>query len=234
MSGVIAIIPARGGSKGIPEKNIVKLNRKPLIAYSIEACLQSVTIDKLIVSTDCPNIAKVAKRYGAEVLDRPDYLSTDEASSEGVILHALDIYPNYNIAVMIQCTSPLTTTEDIDNCVRVLIDDHYYNSAHTVCQFDHFLWNRQSWIIPEATRVEGVGHDPSKLRERRQDKKPMYLETGAVYAMRVDSFIETGNRFNNPIQLSVMPKDRCFEIDEPLDLEMAKLLMKRLDKSKST
>jgi CMP-N-acetylneuraminic acid synthetase len=228
MSRVLAVIPARGGSKGIPKKNIVKINRKPLIGYAIEACLESVTIDKLVVSTDCDEIAKVVNRYGKDlVLKRPDHIATDEASSESTLIHAIERFPEYDIIVLIQCTSPLTTTEDIDNCVRILIDNYHINSAFTVCEFDHFLWGREKVVIPEVTVPVGIGHDHKLPRQRRQVKKPTYLETGAVYCMRSDPLLEFGHRFIEPMEMSIMSKERCFEIDEPLDLEIAKVLLKR-------
>lgn len=229
---VLAIIPARGGSKSIPKKNIVKINRKPLIGYTIEACLESKTIDKLVVATDCPKIAKVADRYGKLSMDRSEHVSTDEASSESVlteIIMTLDVFnqEKFDIVVLIQCTSPLTTTQDIDNCIQLMIDDRNLNSAFTVCEFDHFLWKRETVVVPENTKPVGIGHDHSLPRQRRQDKKPTYLETGAVYCMRVKPFLELEHRFIEPIEMSIMSKDRCFEIDEPLDLEMAKVLLKR-------
>jgi len=116
---IVAIIPARGGSKGIPGKNIKLLNGKPLIAYSIEAAKSASSISAVYVSTDSPEIASVARKYGALVIDRPKELATDTATSESVLLHFAEQVDSDAI-VFLQCTTPLTNSKDIDGAVKLL------------------------------------------------------------------------------------------------------------------
>ncbi len=124
--GVVAIIPARGGSKGIPRKNIVPVAGKPLVAWSIEAARRASTVQRVFVSTDNGEIAEIAKQWGAEIIGRPVELSGDTASSESALIHALDVLKNEqdympDILAFLQCTSPLTLPEDIDGTIETLI-----------------------------------------------------------------------------------------------------------------
>jgi CMP-N-acetylneuraminic acid synthetase len=222
----LAVVPARGGSKGIPKKNVVPLVGKPLIHYSIQAALASRYIHRLVVSTDDADIAAVAKNEGAEVVVRPSAISGDLASSEEALLHTLshlrekDGY-NPELLVFLQCTSPLTTHEDIDNIIQKLIDENA-DSALTVAPFHYYLWK-----AGEKGDLEAINHDKF-YRPMRQQREKQFVETGAVYVMRVNGFLEHKYRFFGKIVMSVMPEDRCFEIDEPVDLVIAEqLLLKR-------
>ena len=181
----LAIIPARGGSKGIPRKNIRPLAGRPLIAFNIEQARLSRYVDRLVVSTDDAEIAAVAQQYGAEVVWRPAEISGDTASSESALLHTLEHLRQSegyepDVLVFLQCTSPLTLAEDIDGTVQALLDQGA-DSALATIPFHYFLW-RQA----DGDAV-GINHD-KRSRPLRQERQPQYLESGAVYAMRADGF----------------------------------------------
>jgi YrbI family 3-deoxy-D-manno-octulosonate 8-phosphate phosphatase len=224
----LAIIPARGGSKGIPRKNILPVAGKPLIAYNIEQARRSGFIQRVVVSTDDDEIAEVARRYGAEIVRRPAEISGDSASSESALLHTLQVLQQEqgyqpDLLVFLQCTSPLTLVEDIDGTIQALLSQDA-DSALAVIPFHYFLWRQ------EAGGAVGINHDP-RVRPLRQEREPQYLETGAVYVMKVPDFLKTRHRFFGKTALYVMPPERRLEIDEPADLQIAEL---RLRSQKST
>jgi N-acylneuraminate cytidylyltransferase len=218
----LAIIPARGGSKGIPRKNVRLLAGTPLIAYTIQQALRSRFVNRLVVSTDDAEIAAVAQQYGAEVVWRPAEISGDTASSESALLHVLETLQAQegyqpDILVFLQCTSPLTLAEDIDGTVQALLDQDA-DSALAVIPFHYFLW-RQT-----GEDAIGINHDKS-VRPLRQQREPQYLETGAVYVMRAAGFLQKQHRFFGKTAMYVMPAERRLEIDDPVDFEVAVVLM---------
>lgn len=218
-----AVIPARGGSKGIPGKNLKRIAGQPLIAWTIQAARQARHVQRVIVSTDDPQIAAVARAHGAEVVERPAELANDTASSESALLHALDQLEQGEgyrpqLLVFLQCTSPLTTAEDIDGTVQLLLDQAA-DSACSVTRFHYFLWRNSS------AGADGINHD-KRVRLRRQDREPEYLETGAVYALRVPGFRSARHRFFGKTVLYETPAERVCEIDEPLDLQLAELRLR--------
>lgn len=223
---IIAIIPARGGSKGVPRKNIRMVAGKPLLAWTITAALQSKTIDTVIVSTDDDEISCIAKHYGAEVIRRPTEISGDTASSESALLHVLNTLKERNIdpelTVFLQATSPLTIAEDIDNCVARL-EEMKADTAFTAKDFFYFIWKEE-----KDGSCDGINHD-KKFRPRRQDRKPQYEENGAVYVMRTKGFLEKKHRFFGKTVLSLMPESRCFEIDTEFDLKIADRILREKD-----
>jgi N-acylneuraminate cytidylyltransferase len=227
---ILAIIPARGGSKGIPLKNIQPVGGLPLIAWNIKASLNSRYITRTIVSTDDAAIAQVSKKYGAEVIWRPDAISGDTASSESALIHALQAIQKKenhqpDITVFLQCTSPLTSSSDIDQCIEKLITENA-DTATTVTDFHYFLWKEI-----EDSNAEGINHD-KRFRPRRQDREPQYIETGAVYVMRTDGFLTHQHRFFGKTVLSHMPTERVQEIDEPSDLIVADFRLRALQQNK--
>ena len=220
----LAAIPARGGSKGIPRKNILPLAGKPLIAHTIEQAHRAANVTRVAVSTDDPEIAAVSGRYGAEVIRRPAEISGDGASSESALLHALDHLREAeqyepDIVVFLQCTSPLTLAEDIDGTVGALLGRNA-DSALAVTPFHYFLWREN-----EDGNAHGINHHKS-VRPLRQEREPQFLETGAIYVMRTAAFREARHRFFGRTAMYVMPPERCLEIDEPVDLRIAELLMR--------
>lgn len=226
----LAIIPARGGSKGILRKNIRILAGKPLIAHTIDCALQTKYLSRLIVSTDDPEIAKAAKEYRSEVVMRPAAISGDRASSESALLHVLDHLANTDayepdLVVFLQCTSPLTLPEDIDGTIQALLDENA-DSALAVTPFHYFLWNQN-----ESGNAVGINHD-KRFRPLRQDRERQFLETGAVYVMRTQDFKETKHRFFGKTAIYVMPPERCLEIDDPVDFSIAEVLMRECQKQR--
>ena len=219
----LAIIPARGGSKGIPRKNILPLSGKPLIAYNIEQALRSVYVNRVVVSTDDAEIAGVARRYGAEMVWRPAEISGDSASSESALLHTLQFLQQSegyqpDLLVFLQCTSPLTLAEDIDGAVQALLDEKA-DTALAVIPFHYFLWRQV-----DNTDAVGINHD-KHVRPLRQEREPQYLETGAVYVMRAPRFLQVRHRFFGKTALYVMPAERRLEIDDPIDFQIAEALL---------
>lgn len=219
----LAIIPARGGSKGIPRKNIHPLGGKPLIAYSIEQVRRARLVSRVVVSTDDTDIAAVSEEYGAEVVWRPAEISSDSASSESALLHTLKYLQDDEgyipeILAFIQCTSPLTLAEDIDGTIQTLLDEGA-DSALAVTPFHYFLWKKQ--VSGDAI---GINHD-KQVRLLRQEREPQFLETGAVYSMRVSGFIQAQHRFFGKTALYIMPPERHLEIDEPVDFRIAAALL---------
>jgi YrbI family 3-deoxy-D-manno-octulosonate 8-phosphate phosphatase len=216
---ILGIIPARGGSKGIPGKNITPVGGWPLIAHTLRAARASRHINRLVVSTDSPEIAAVAAAHGAEIRMRPAEISGDTASSEAALLHVLgelERAENYrpDLLVFLQCTSPLTTTGDIDGTIEELIKQEA-DSALAVARFYHFLWHHTP-----AGEATGINHD-KLVRPMRQQREPQFIETGAVYVMKVPGFLQARHRFFGRTVFHVTPADRCLEIDEPRDLLLA-------------
>jgi N-acylneuraminate cytidylyltransferase len=221
----VAIIPARGGSKGIPRKNLQPLAGKPLVAHTIEQAQAAQSIGRVIVSTDDVEIGTVAQAYGAEVVWRPASISGDTASSEAALLHVLETLQQNEgmlpeVLVFLQCTSPLTLAADIDGAVQTLVTENA-DTALAVTPFHYFLWQRT-----EDGDAVGINHD-KQVRLLRQQRSPQYLETGAIYVMRTAGFLATKHRFFGKTALYVMPAERCLEIDEPSDLQMAAWLLQK-------
>jgi CMP-N-acetylneuraminic acid synthetase len=214
---ILAIIPARGGSKGIPCKNIVPLLGKPLITYMISAAKQSKYINEIVVSTDDDNIAKVALDSDIKVCKRPPEISGDSARSEDALLHVLNYYDS-DILVFLQCTAPLTTTEDIDGTIEQLLL-HNADTALSVKPFHYFLWTQDG---------EGINHD-KRRRLLRQEREEQYLETGAIYVMKTKEFKEVKHRFFGKTAVHVIPSEHVLEIDEPFDLILAENILKERD-----
>lgn len=220
---VITIIPARGGSKGIPQKNLSPLIGRPLISYAILAAVESRYISRVIISTDDKEIAQISQQYGAEVVFRPSEISGDEASSESALLHVLKTLKDMNklpdITVFLQCTSPLTLTQDIDAAIERLIEKEA-DSCFSATQSHSFLWQ-----VNSNGEAIGINHDPG-YRPRRQEMQTQYRENGAIYVMRTEGFMKARHRFFGKTVLSVMPPERSWDIDEPLDLIIAESFLK--------
>jgi len=213
----ISIIPARGGSKGIPQKNIISVGGKPLLAWTIQQSLCTDSIDKTFVSTNNNEIAKVSKRYGAEVIWRPDELCTDDASAESAILHALDFLDNKRIIpkyiVFLQATSPLRKKDDINNAIRQFKHENA-DSLISGSKFDDFLfWEKQdgNW--------KSVNFD-YKARGIRQGRKPQFVENGAIYIFKPEILKKYGNRIGGNLELYEMEFWQTWEIDTKEDIEL--------------
>lgn len=190
---VAVIIPARGGSKGIPGKNKRLLGGIPLVARSIRAAKSASKVDTVYVSSDDPEVLAITRNWGAGIVRRPDSLADDRASSESALLHGLDELERRNelpeVLIFLQCTSPFTTGADIDKVLDPVLKS-IADSAFSVSNYHGFVWT-----VDANGLAVGINHDHRKPRERRQDLQLQYRETGAVYAMRVSSFRDSRRRF---------------------------------------
>jgi N-acylneuraminate cytidylyltransferase len=219
----VAIIPARGGSKGVPRKNIRLLGGFPLVGRTITAAQNAHSVDSVYVSTDDAEIAEVSKTYGATVIWRPEHLSGDEATSESALLHALEQLAlegvNPETLVFLQCTSPFTSSDDIDAVVHALRSGNA-KAALAVTEDHGFLWR----IQPDGS-AEGVNFDHTRQRQRRQDMQPQYRETGAIYAMNTQAFVQNKTRFCGQV-VAVPLVSSPVEIDTEEDFKVAEAILR--------
>lgn len=245
----IAIVPARGGSQGLPGKNVARVGGVPLVARAVHAALAAEGIARVVVTTDDDEIADVARAAGAEVIERPAELAGATASSESALLHALDVLgggldtrpsaatrppraeaatrPPAQVTVFIQATSPFIDPADLDAAVARV--EHGERDVVFAATPTHgFLWRERADDADGASAV-GVNHDPSN-RPRRQDRAPEYLETGAFYAFRTDGFVTARHRFFGRIGIQPVHPDLAIEIDDAADLARARALAPRIDR----
>lgn len=212
---IIAIIPARGGSRGIPKKNIKSLCGKPLIGWTIEQAKESKFVDEIFVSTDSDEIANISREFGAKIIIRPDNLSGDTCSTESALLHASEtIEDDYDLMVLLQCTSPIRFSDQIDKAIEQIFDENA-DSLLSGYINDSFLW----------LNGKSVNYD-FKNRPRRQDKEWEFVENGSFYIFKKKILLDEKNRLGGKISQFIMPKWMSFEIDEPFDLELIEFLMK--------
>lgn len=216
---VVAVIPARGGSKGVPGKNLAPVAGVPLVVRAIRACLAAGRVSEVVVSTDDDGIAATAAQAGAIVVRRPAELANDTASSEAALRHVLETrYADRlpEVLLLVQCTSPFITAAEVDEVVAA-IQERGADSAFTAAAFHGFIWR-------EDGSAYGVNHD-HRTRPRRQERPVEYLETGAAYAMRTDGFLAAGHRFFGTVQAVPTDPARVLEIDEPDDLARARAIV---------
>jgi CMP-N-acetylneuraminic acid synthetase len=217
---ILAIIPARGGSKGIPKKNIKAVSGKPMINYTIEAAKECEYIDKVIVSTDDEEIAEISMRAGAIVpFLRPDEMATDEAPLIDVVMHAVEFYERkaerYDIILLLQPTSPLRTSEDIQKALEYFIRKGEKPLASVSEVFEN----------PTLVRTFGEQNELKKIVDgedavRRQDMKKFYRINGAIYINSMKELNENTN-FHENLLGYVLPREHSVDVDEPQDIVVA-------------
>ena len=222
----LAIIPARGGSKGIPNKNIMDICGKPLIAYTIEAGKKSKYIDEIVVSTDSDSIKVVAEKYGAEVpFLRPQELSSDIAKSIDVVLHTIDFYKNKNMnfdyIVLLQPTSPLRTCEHLDEAIEKLIEANR-NSLISVREADENPVIMRT--IQDGKLREVISFGGTNLR--RQDLPTFYIFNGALYINSNDMLVNEKRFIDENTIPYVMDKESSVDIDTMLDARLVEVIIK--------
>ncbi|MCX5526126.1 N-acylneuraminate cytidylyltransferase [Streptomyces bobili] len=240
---VLAVIPARGGSKGVPAKNLASVGGVPLVARAVRECRATRLVTDVVVSTDDQAIAVAAREAGAEVVLRPAAIAGDTATSEAAVLHAMDTHEALHGAavdavLLVQCTSPFIAREDIDGVAAAVVENGA-DTAVTVAPFHGFVWRDGT---AESTGGGdsadstgggfGVNHDKS-YRPRRQDRPQDLLETGAAYAMDAAGFREHGHRFFGRTDLVRTDPARVLEIDDPHDLARARVLAPLFDAGRS-
>jgi CMP-N,N'-diacetyllegionaminic acid synthase len=224
MQEIIAIIPARGGSKGIPGKNIRMVNGKPLIAWSIEHARQSPQIARVFVSTDSPEIGAVARDYCAEVIERPSEISGDKASSEAALSHLLEHLHKEEqyepeLVVFLQATSPMRDQDEIERAIATL-EREGSDSLFAACRVDGFTWRLGGGAIAP------VNYDPTRRPLRQDLKEEIWEENGSFYIFKPWVLRKFSSRLGGKISIHRMPALYSFQIDEFSDLELVEHLMR--------
>ena len=213
---IVGLIPARGGSKGIPRKNLRELHQKSLLQRGIEL-LKSAGCDLVYVSTDDLEISNLARNWGAFVIERPEELANDLAGTDPVLLHAVDKVElkDDDILVLHQVTSPLLTVKSVGECIHTLFENPSLNSVITIRDFHPFMWKSE-----DSRNWDPVGHSRSH-RPRRQDLGIQGCETGGCYAMRVSALKQQEGRFPFPTGGAKVSFLESLDIDTQQDLDMA-------------
>ncbi|MCX4764559.1 N-acylneuraminate cytidylyltransferase [Streptomyces sp. NBC_01275] len=232
---VLAVIPARGGSKGVPAKNLAPVGGVPLVARAVRECRATRLVTDVVVSTDDQAIATAAREAGAEVVLRPAAIAGDTATSEAAVLHAMDAHETLHgspvdVVLLVQCTSPFLVREDVDG-VAAAVAEQGADTAVTVAPFHGFVW-RAAENAEGAGGGNGVNHDKS-YRPRRQDRPQDFLETGAAYAMDAAGFREHRHRFFGHTELVRTDPARVLEIDDAHELARARALAPLFDAGRS-
>ena len=212
----VAIIPARGGSKGIKDKNLQEVGGVSLVGRAIRSAKLAQSIREVYVSTDSPLIAEEAKRWGGKTIIRPADLSADESSSESAIKHALEQIGEVGIVVFIQCTSPFIRGAELDLAVE-FVKSGKYDSVFSAVEDHGFRWQETTeGLVP-------IGHSVAN-RQRRQELPKRFLETGAFYVFRSKGFMEAGSRFHGSVGNVLVDKTFRIEIDDFEDLSQSRAI----------
>lgn len=223
---MLAIVPARGGSKGLPGKNIRMMNGKPMIAHTIEAAKLSKEISKIIVSTDCLQIADVAINYGAQVpFLRPDYLASDQSLVLDTYLYILDeLFKQEKIKIEEFCvllpTSPLRGTDDIDNAIRIFREKKADSVVSYTKESHPLRWHKK---INSQGALESIFND--ELRNR-QDEDVYYYPNGAIYIFK-EKLLRSGTYYSQNSYPYVMPRERSVDVDDLFDFQFAEYLLRK-------
>lgn len=225
----LAIIPARGGSKGLPGKNIKELCGKPLIAWSIEAGLKSKYLDEVVVSTDYQNIAEIAKKYGASVpFLRPDFLASDTATSFDAVKHVIEFYKDelkkeYEYIVLLEPTSPLREDTDIDNAIEQLLASNA-NSIVGICKTED---QNPAFLVCKDNDDFISGYENKDMKVlRRQDIEDVYFFEGTIYVSKLDVLLERKTFYHENTIGYEVPKYKSLEVDDIDDFIMVEAMMK--------
>lgn len=219
----LAIIPARGGSKRLPRKNVLDLAGKPLIAWSIEAGMQSKYIDRVVVSSDDNEILSVAQTRGAQTLQRPKELASDTATTMDVLFHVIEnVQEAYDYIVLLQPTSPLRNAKDIDAAIEYLLEKKA-QSIVSVCEIEHSpLWTN---TLPEDRNMHGFLKD-EVLNKRSQDLELYYRLNGAIYICKTEELLQERSFFlNEGVYAYEMTQEKSIDIDTKLDFLIAETLL---------
>ncbi|UED80930.1 acylneuraminate cytidylyltransferase family protein [Lysinibacillus sp. CD3-6] len=222
---VLAIIPARGGSKSVPRKNIKELAGKPLIAWTIEEAKKSKYIDRVIVSSEDEEILQIARKFGEEVpFVRPANLAEDTTAGIEPVLHALDHFTDYDYVVMLQPTSPLRLVEDIDGCIEQLLQEKAEFSV-SVCEVEQSpYW---MYTVDNTAKMQPLLKQQS-LITRRQDLPKVYTLNGAIYLANTSLLKQTRNFLTEETKAYVMPVERSYDIDTEEDFKICEYLYMKI------
>ena len=202
----LGITPARGGSKGMPKKNIKVISGKPLIAWTIEAAKEAKVIDRYMVSTEDEEITEISREYGADVVERPPELATDEATTLSILQHLVENIP-CDIVVLLQATSPIRRLGLIDECIKEFKDNDYDSLATGfICDYIEY----------------------GKNQLRRQDIKGFFYDDGNVYVINAD-LIRKGDRYGKKIGKKIISRWENIEVDDEFDFWMAEQVLQKLE-----
>ena len=216
----MGITLARGGSKRVPRKNVIDVNGKPLIQYTIDEVKKSKYIDNYIVSTDDEDIKNLCRELEQTYFDRSPVEDTQK-SSDGLleVLKTMD-KPDYIVEIM--CTNPLKTVADIDDVIQKLD----MTAADSVCSVVR-VWDQHPSRVKFIERNKMLDFYPEELESRRQDlTPPAYIRNGSIYAMTWEQINVKGSRYDKDTVPYIMPEERTINIDEPIDLELARILLR--------
>jgi N-acylneuraminate cytidylyltransferase len=203
---ILGITPARGGSKGMPKKNIKVISGKPLIAWTIEAAKEAKVIDRYMVSTEDEEITEISREYGADVVERPPELATDEATTLSILQHLVENIP-CDIVVLLQATSPIRRLGLIDECIKEFKDNDYDSLATGfICDYIEY----------------------GKNQLRRQDIKGFFYDDGNVYVINAD-LIRKGDRYGKKIGKKIISRWENIEVDDEFDFWMAEQVLQKLE-----
>lgn len=221
---IVAVIPARGGSKGVPRKNLREVGGVPLLVRAIRSAQAAPSIDRVVVTTDDAEIAAVALAAGADIVHRPAALAADESSSESALLHALETLRGRGVAtsilVFVQATSPFIDPATLEEAVGLVRSGA--DVVFSAVQTHAFLWRL------DADGASGTNHDHTS-RPRRQDREPQYRETGAFYVMRASGFRAAGYRFFGAVGVVTVDERHSIEVDTLDELAVASVLANAFD-----
>ena len=233
---ILAIIPARGGSKGLEEKNIRPLLRKPLIAWTMEQALANKYFDKVVVSTDDNEIAKISKKYGAEVpFMRPKELATDDSRVIDAIFHALDFFVRKNLKfdylALLEPTSPLRKNDDLDKAIKKLIDNE--NIAESVISVGEISLEHPLY----AKRIDKKGYvrpflEMRKATSLRQVLPKAYFPYGVIYISKVSAMRKFKTVYPDRILPFFIERWQCYEINDIWDLKCVESILSALKEKK--
>jgi N-acylneuraminate cytidylyltransferase len=212
----LAVVPARGGSRGIPGKNIRPLGGRPLLAWTVDAARAASGIDRLVVSTDDPEIRGVAVEFGVEVVDRPAELAADASPTEDALIHALDACPtpagdDYDVVLTLEPTSPFRTAGTIERCLEIFATtdaDSVIAVVETRSNYGRIVDGRFEFLFPDQPR-------------RRQDRPPLFKESSTLYATRSDVLRRKRSVLGDRLHALRVGEDEATDINEPRDLAWA-------------
>jgi CMP-N,N'-diacetyllegionaminic acid synthase len=221
---IVAIIPARGGSKGIPKKNLIPICGKPLIAWSIIQASEAQMIDDIYISSDDEEILHVGTDYGARPIKRPAEIAGDDATSESAWLHAIDSIESagtkLDLVVGMQATSPIRHSKDLDNAIHQFIPSRYKSLMAGNEIEDFHIWRKD-----RDGNAKSVNYD-YRNRKRRQNIEKKYLENGSFYIFQPNLLKSHNNRLVADIDIYIMEKYKMFQIDEQQDISLCEALMR--------
>lgn len=228
MHGFFGIIPARAGSKGIPNKNMQIIGDKPMLQYTLEAAKQSEKLDYCILSSDDPEAIALSKKVGVNVpFVRPDYLSEDNSPTEEVIIHALEWYKSEfshfpGVVVLLQPTTPFRTAQDIGNAIKKF-EQTGKESLVSVCEISQHP--SDCVILLEDKSIERLPLHRDNKKSGRQAYQKVYFIDGGVYISTFKRFLKEKTMFDNNSEIFIVPKSHGLDIDDFFNLELARAMI---------